>query len=843
LTLHRWKKIALVLLALAPALFLTLMNGCSPSEELGGVAVVNALPDTRISGTPPVLEQTKIIVDFFWTGNDPDGTIQGYQWKMSSNGIDGINVRDTLTVDPATGDTLNPWYFTVSTDTTFIVTADSSGFHGDALLPEDSQRFFQPHTLFVRAVDEDGGVDPSPAMITFTATTLSPRIRLTTPVSMAGNYAAAKAVPPTFILGWTGTDPDFETNKPTKIRYLLKEALLERTASPDDDLWINTRYKFDRDRDDLVSLSEPGWSDWFAYENDEEDRRQVFTLEQYTPEGVQKYYLFAMQAQDTAGAVSLDLTYARTVHNFRIDDSSRPVLTVRETFLGESVFSGTGLTSPQPIDIAQNQPLEFVWSAEAEAYGGLITAFRYGWNVQDLDFDEDPGWQIGFGMSDAHRESQLKTFDSGLHTLTVEALDNSGQKTRAVIKLSVVPVPERGDQSPVLLIDDVLDHNSGGWADQYGNVKYDEDNQRDSFWEVALDAVSGWSSSADVFDVNLTTSWGYREAVNYRVLMWAAKIGVQSFPTVVFDPPGTVAFVWLETYMSNVGNVFMAGSGAMQNFHQTAASTGGTIWLYPIIYDTDEDNTTCNGQDRALSFGWRDDEDDNVIVRGREKFPYRAAGMSMVNLIKPPTFWRAASLCGYGVSDAKTKCVGTKAVILDPDFRDQHQSLVAVADTIYTWETIDHVDVLSDGIPSIQNIYNFGGKDEFYDFNVTTRSTNWVPQLLEDGTPVIEPMWRGYSRYDWILDRHIANGNTDYPDPDIDGDMVLTCGAWAINPATGRTRVDGVPLGVFSHNNSLTKPGNKADVFWGFDPSRMDHDKIIEALHWVLEEHFELDLN
>ena len=79
---------------------------------------------------------------------------------MTANGDDGISIRDTLTVDPATGDVINPWHFTTSTDTTFVVTADQAGFDGDAILPEELQRFYQPHTLILRALDDQGGVDP-----------------------------------------------------------------------------------------------------------------------------------------------------------------------------------------------------------------------------------------------------------------------------------------------------------------------------------------------------------------------------------------------------------------------------------------------------------------------------------------------------------------------------------------------------------------------------------------------------------------------------------------------------------------------------------------------------------
>lgn len=825
--MQRMTKMVAVLLALAPAVFLAVTNGCSPSTELGGVRIINAVPDTRITGMPPVLEQTDIVVEFFWTGSDPDGNIRGFQWKMTSNGEDGISVQDTLTVDPATGDTLHPWNFTTATDTIFIVSADSSGFDQDDILPEELQRFFQPHTLFVRAVDEEGAVDPTPAMITFTATTLAPSIRLTTPPSLTRNYDDARGVPPSFILGWTGNDPDFETEMPTKVRYLLKDAIIEVEGG--DPLPVSSRYRFERYKDELVSFSDPGWSDWITYEPMEEDRRVTFTK----PAEADHYYLFAMQAQDTAGAVSLDLSYAGTVHNFRIDDSKSPSLSVQETFLGSSVSAG--LNGIVRYDIAQNQPLEFTWHANADEYGGLIDAFRYGWDIDDVENDADPGWAVQWGNSDAHRESGIQTFDSGIHTLVVEVRDNSGQLTRVRYVMTVVPVPEPADQRPLLLIDDVVDHESNGWRDANGRA-YDEDFYRDAFWAGVLGNVQGWGDDADEIDAQDTQSWGYREAVNYKVLMWTTKLGSLSYIQSNFVPSTTPdVFVWLETYLTNVGNLFMVGSGAMQNFGPRG--TGNTLWLYPVIYDTDEMTAMCGNQPYALGFGIREDEDENIILRGREKFPYRAIGLSMTNLMTPPVFWRDSGICGNNTQHLLRRCGGTKAVILDPEFKANHVGSNAFADTVFTWSTIDYADD-----SDVLNLnFAFGGIDEFYDTNVTSRTTNWAPQVLPDGTPAVEPMWRAYTRFDWILDEHLAAGDTDFPGG-IDVSAQIYCGSWTVDPTTGRARTDGVPVGILSYKTALTKPGGKADVIWGFDPHRMDHDEMADAIRWVLREHFELDV-
>ena len=165
------RLIVLTVLLFGPVLISSVFIGCAPSEDLGGVAVLNNLPETRITGTPPTLDRTDIFARFRWTGHDLDGDIVGFQWKMSTNGEDGISVRDTLTFDPATGDIINPWHFTTCMDTTFVVTAESADFADDADIPFEFRHFYQHHTLFLRAMDDQGAVDPSPAMVTIVRVT------------------------------------------------------------------------------------------------------------------------------------------------------------------------------------------------------------------------------------------------------------------------------------------------------------------------------------------------------------------------------------------------------------------------------------------------------------------------------------------------------------------------------------------------------------------------------------------------------------------------------------------------------------------------------------------------
>ena len=829
MALHRYYRYFAIVLALAPVVFLAVLAGCTADTELGGATLNNALPDTRITGTPPVLRQADFVVDFNWTGSDPDGRIKGYQWKMTSIGDDGISVYDTLTIDPATGDTLNPWHFTTASDTTFIVTADSAGFLPDADLALGDQRFYQTHTIFVRSVDDKNAVDPTPAFLTFTSTTLAPTILLTTPPGYTG-YTDFRTAPPTARFGWTGSDPDFELGSPARVRYLFKEAKLP------DGSYVKTGYIFRLNMEYLVSFADSAWSNWITYYPDEEDRIiNLENLAKETPAGDRIYYMFVIQAQDTAGAKNMDKTYGRNVHHFRVSDGAKPSLRVRETYLGEA--SGANIYNTRRYDIAQGQPLEFSWIGDASSYGGEVAAYRYGWDVLDVNNDDDPGWALAWGKSAQHLRSEERTFSTGQHTFIVECRDNSNLKSRFTFVLSVVPVPDPSAQRPLLLVDDVPDQQSNLWPNETGTQRLDNDSYRDAFWNEVLalsGGVAGFNEIADVIDAESDKSWGYREIVDYRTIIWATKKATNTHLTILFDySDGTTDFVWLTPYQQNVGNVFMCGSGVLSNFHQRSFLGGTAVpWEFPIIYNTADDlDPDCGTNGSAIGFGVRRDLDDNEIMVGPERYPYTTAGISIVDAMSPQLMWG----CRRGSRDRRRNCVGSKAVIVDPDFKTQYLDIGAMADTMFMNLAMDFRDYTTE-FPLVTTNYDFGGEDEFFDVNVSSRTTLVTLQTIEDGSRAIMPMFRNYARYDWILDKHIAAGHDWYPDFDPE----VACGDRAMNISTGRTVVDNVPIGILSFMTAGTKPGGKADIYWGFDPYRFNREEMTEAIRWVLGTYYGL---
>ena len=193
---------------------LQLIGGCG--DSITGSEVPNTAPETILTAAPPQASPTGTIVNFYWDGFDPDGQVTGFEWRISDNGADGVvDVVDTLTA-------ALPWHFTETLDSTFAVSADIPGFSDDVAdsISPKAVRSWQSHTFFIRAIDDRGMRDPSPASASFTATTLTPTVTITLPSAVQPNTCAT--APPALAFGWDARDPDTESQEPQAVRYLLK---------------------------------------------------------------------------------------------------------------------------------------------------------------------------------------------------------------------------------------------------------------------------------------------------------------------------------------------------------------------------------------------------------------------------------------------------------------------------------------------------------------------------------------------------------------------------------------------------------------------------------------------
>jgi len=698
------KRTTLIGLLLCSTLALVLGGGCGPSTELTGTPIPNSVPDTRVTGVPPELTEAGFVIEFHWSAFDPDGRVEKYQWKISDNGTNGISVQDTLTFDPVTGDTLNPWFETIATDSVFFVTADIPDFPGDEGIP-DFGRSFQTHTFWVRAIDDRGGVDPTPAHVSFTSTTLVPTTRVTGPTTVVrqGDTGTRARVPPTVSFLFTGNDPDFVTGLPTKYRYLWKRALRSNGQ------YLTNVTDYNSEIEELASFADSAWTDWLPFPREEEDRRITFRDQLVLDENNEEiHYLFAIQVQDTAGAVSVGRAYGRQVGNVRIVTDQTPVLTVIETFLGPAV-------NRRDYDIAGGQPLNFRWSADASGYSGNVESYRYGWNVADPDDPNDPGWALPAGDSPQHRRAPQISFSSGTQRLTIHATDDSGQTARFTVFLNVVPVPDPASQLPLLYVDDLLDQppNDAGWEGADG-TPLNADVFRDGFWRNAMSGsggVQGWNPDLHSLDIE-DDDINYRVVVDYRNLVWISRYTSQQGAIAsLFRPQGQIGqndrdrYIWLIPYQAEIGNLLLAGSAALTNFLASAP------YELPIVFQSreytppsgssagDAGYTQVNGVDVRRAFGERIELGENVQI-GPTRYPYAIMGIAVLDLMSP-----AQQYYEYNTGQAvrnrrRSACVATRGLVLDPEFKNRYMPAGgAFPDTIWTDPLIDWNDRLHIGDP------------------------------------------------------------------------------------------------------------------------------------------------
>lgn len=522
----------------------------SPFE---GEVVTPRPPDTGITAGPPSLERTDFQVEFHWTGRDLDGDVVGFEWRISDNGANGVvDVEDTLEANL-------PWHFTTATDSIFEVEADLDSFEVDlasGVEPEEV-RSWQTHTFFIRAVDNQGLRDPTPAQTSFTATTLAPTIRITVPRLRYTSACIDSA--PVLTFGWKAVDPDGGGVPPAATRYIRIPVEI-----PNGYCLIQGEFE----RGNYIPVDHPAWSEWQPYDPlDPETHTVTFPQAE-----VGERYLFAVQARDIAGAETPTFTWNHNVRHVRISGSKIPSLLVSEPLLGDAPYVGSN--NVRYFDIIGGLPLSFSWEADASEYAGVIDAYRWGVDIANRDDPNDPGWFMRWGNTEAHRATGPLNFDEGFHTLTIEARDNSGSRVSVSYALSVIPVPPRETQRQLLVVEDYpveLDPIRAAlearWQHQLTEIL---ENTLRFFRPADLVEVEG------ILERQKIT---FKEVVNYQAVIWFLNPSTQTFYQDEFTNNGS-GVDWLEIYQRRAGNLLFMGPGASTN--TLARSRWGGIFNFPL---------------------------------------------------------------------------------------------------------------------------------------------------------------------------------------------------------------------------------------------------------------------
>jgi hypothetical protein len=160
-------------LAVAAAAALAIFGGLAGCSKVRGVLAPNRLPETTIWVTGN-LDTVGHAIRVFWNGEDPDGQVVGFEFKwIYEPGAAPAGYDSSL------------WTFTDRRDSLFTV------FSPDGV---------DYPTLVVRAIDDQGAADDSPARQRFGFTNLPPTIELT------GTPPASTL--PVAVFTWSAHDPD-----------------------------------------------------------------------------------------------------------------------------------------------------------------------------------------------------------------------------------------------------------------------------------------------------------------------------------------------------------------------------------------------------------------------------------------------------------------------------------------------------------------------------------------------------------------------------------------------------------------------------------------------------------
>ena len=342
-----------------------------------------------------------------WKGFDEDGTLAGFE----------------IAVDETTA-----WFFTTSFDSQFAFESrlccllDSTALPGGGT--EIDSLAYQPHALFVRAVDNDGNRDPSPDRIMFTATNIFPETRITRgPLS----YSRGTVFGMSASFAWTGQDRDGSIQS-----YQYRLDTTPWAAVPSDCTHV-------------------------AFVN--------LTTTQYDGDA-RGLHTFSVQAIDNAGATERSLDERTNVRRWEAVEGIGGTLTIASNVMGARTGPSTTLG-----EALAGTPLLFRWSADVSQYGGIIQCYEYAYDDTESYSTCDLRWT-------SFPPNGLEFFPSlAEHNIFVRAYDDAGQRLEAIFPFAIYRGPE---ETRVLFVDDFDEGSTGSGA------LFPSDQKENAFWDSLL---------------------------------------------------------------------------------------------------------------------------------------------------------------------------------------------------------------------------------------------------------------------------------------------------------------------------------------------------------------------
>ena len=489
---------------------LVLLTGCS--EKAGGEHDPNNPPDTHVSFGPKENEQTYYKVQIFWYGTDLDGTVDRYQLATVS-GI-GADSLANLNFDDL------PFITTSATESTFVLTADSC-----CSTSGTAQLALSYWGVLVRAVDNEGAVDPDPEPLFFQASNVVPKLRITVPRKVYGPFQGVGRNP---YFEWLGEDADGDVGS---MMYKYIVAPVKKTDYPSgppdlppvlppfDQVYTGSK---------LPGAAPPigYWSDWVSA-----DCTYVRDINLSPIAAMSGYFArVCITCKDEGGAILPQELFDQTYNA----SNNWEMLSIIETSGGvKTVIDGGPLGRRDSNDRANyitnvaglfsGAAVSFkFWGDEQRSQGSLVREFRYyyddpedprtsSWNYWTStepirDRSNNPEWLVRYPADGKQFVPPL-----GPHIFAVELRDLNGQITHAEFRLEVLQGPRGKAEKLVYLVDDDV----ASWLPRYDW----QEQGSDSLWRAILEPYS-----SEVFDTGNTGKTPYTLDVPIRRIADASTV-------------------------------------------------------------------------------------------------------------------------------------------------------------------------------------------------------------------------------------------------------------------------------------------------------------------------------
>lgn len=515
-------------------------QGCS--EKAGGTRYPNELPDTHISKGPSETLPNHYRVRIFWYGTDADGDVDSYEVALE---------RGLRRGHPVDLDQLD-WHVTGTNDSTFLVAADSCCYGEPD--PEDPHYALAYWGVFVRAVDNEGGLDESPASVFFLASNEIPRVDIKAPPAslLPGGICAI----PYF--EWEGADPDGDQAK-LEYKYL---------ALPDamsDDLWEGglPPYDYEGSGEGNAAPEIGTWSEWVqadcTYVNDIDLSEFAFGS------SGEDMVNFVVTVRDEGGA-SLPPELFSSYNNDRNLRTLMVVPGACQVILGYVESDRLGIAKDvdcegppdeRPVLFAGAGIYARFYALEDRETSRMARAYRYYFDTPDNPYSSWSQWTNTEPIRDVGAEPEWDGVwppagprfvpEVGQHVFRLELMSRGGDTSCVELHFDVLEGPEEAEPN-VLLVDD---DRSRWWA---GAPIPGYEDQEYAMWSDILEGYD-WEE--------WDTGFNFDEPVPAQLVggattvIWSVDDGQELTPDLfrLCTERGN----WLHSYVEAGGNLIVIG--------------------------------------------------------------------------------------------------------------------------------------------------------------------------------------------------------------------------------------------------------------------------------------------